>query len=335
MKDSKAKSINALMKHLRSDKGINISGSKGKNDLRNIGYYHGYKGYRFYNKSAVKIPYSDFAEIKAVYDFDMKLKAWFYPLIMTLETALKNRVLEYTIEYANSADFVTIFNDVLNSYKDYPVNSREYKDKLRDKLALRQVIYNDIAKSVNSSDMVQHFYYNDKPVPIWAIFELITLGEFGNFYRAISRDVKLQICDSLGINRGYNTSGDILTTIIFAIKSLRNAIAHNKPIFDVRFKEQKLPLTFFSYLEQELNLPKPNPYYSNTTVIKFEQVIDYCLLVIFLLKKFGTARTELRQYIRNFETLYDSLKAKVNSNIYSTIVPIDISNKVLFLKNWV
>ncbi len=335
MKDSKAKSINALMKHLRSDKGIQISGSKGKNDLRNIGYYHGYKGYRFYNKSSVKIPYTDFTQTKAVYDFDMKLKAWFYPLIMTIETALKNRVLEYTIEHAGSADFVTIFNVTLNAYKDYPNNSREYKEKLRDKLSLRQVIYDDIAKSLSSSDMVQHFYYNDKAVPIWGIFELITLGEFGNFYRAINGSVKLQICDSLGIDRAYNTAGSLLATMIFAIKDLRNAIAHNKPIFDVRFKGQKLPLTFFAYLENELKLPKPNPYYAKTTVVNFEQLIDYCLLVIFLLKKFGVAKVELKQHIRNFELLYELLKLKVPSNIYATIVPVDITHKLSFLKRWI
>ena len=47
---AKPKTINALMVHLRS-KGLNISGSKQKQILKNIGYYHGYKGYRFVEKS--------------------------------------------------------------------------------------------------------------------------------------------------------------------------------------------------------------------------------------------------------------------------------------------
>lgn len=39
-------STNALMGHLR-DRGVSIKGSLSKKKLQNIGYYHGYKGYRF------------------------------------------------------------------------------------------------------------------------------------------------------------------------------------------------------------------------------------------------------------------------------------------------
>lgn len=334
MKKTEAKSINALMKHLRENS-IQISGSKGKNDLRNIGYYHGYKGYRFYNESKNKIPYADFIQVKAIYDFDMKLKGWFYPLIMTIETALKNRVLEYTLKFSGSADFIDVFDKALNAYKDFPKGSSKYKEKLRDKHCLREVIYGDIAKNITSSAIVKHFYYNDQSVPLWAIFELITLGEFGNFYRALNQNIKLEICDSLHIDRGFNTSGEMLTHIIFALKSLRNAIAHNKPIFDVRFKEQKSSLTLFAYLQKELELPKANPYYAHTTEIKFEQLIDYCLLVIFLLKMFGVSKSELTQYVKSFESIYSSLESKVPRNIYDTVVPISIGNKISFLKKWI
>lgn len=41
------KSTDALMRHLR-DNGIDISGSAQKRQLINTGYYHGYKGYRFF-----------------------------------------------------------------------------------------------------------------------------------------------------------------------------------------------------------------------------------------------------------------------------------------------
>lgn len=41
------KTINDLMQHLR-DSGIAISGDVEKRQLINTGYYHGYKGYRFF-----------------------------------------------------------------------------------------------------------------------------------------------------------------------------------------------------------------------------------------------------------------------------------------------
>lgn len=46
------KTINALMKYLRTKHNMSIKGSKDKQNLRNIGYYHGYKGYRYINHPA-------------------------------------------------------------------------------------------------------------------------------------------------------------------------------------------------------------------------------------------------------------------------------------------
>lgn len=43
----KPKSINSLMAYMRDEKKINIYGSLQKRQLRNMGYYHGYKGYRY------------------------------------------------------------------------------------------------------------------------------------------------------------------------------------------------------------------------------------------------------------------------------------------------
>ena len=47
MANTDYKSPDALMRHLR-DNGISISGSSQKQQLINTGYFHGYKGYRFF-----------------------------------------------------------------------------------------------------------------------------------------------------------------------------------------------------------------------------------------------------------------------------------------------
>lgn len=83
---SDIKSINSLMAYLRDVHKIKIKGSVQKRKLRNIGYYHGFKGYRFINKHTKKIPYFDFMQLLSINDFDMKLKALLYPQIMFIET---------------------------------------------------------------------------------------------------------------------------------------------------------------------------------------------------------------------------------------------------------
>lgn len=47
---SQIKSINGLMKYLREEHNILIQGSLDKQHLKSVGYYHGYKGYRYIKK---------------------------------------------------------------------------------------------------------------------------------------------------------------------------------------------------------------------------------------------------------------------------------------------
>lgn len=51
------KTTDGLMRHLR-DNGIAISGSAQKRLLINTGYFHGYKGYRFFKTASRKIPFT-------------------------------------------------------------------------------------------------------------------------------------------------------------------------------------------------------------------------------------------------------------------------------------
>ncbi len=101
------KSLNALMTHLRNS-GINIGGSTQKRKLKNIGYYHGYKGYRFVGEASNRLPLTDFSQVIALNDFDMQLKSLFYPRMMQVETALKNYTLEAVLKDSGSASFDVI-----------------------------------------------------------------------------------------------------------------------------------------------------------------------------------------------------------------------------------
>lgn len=69
----KPKSLDGLMEYMRDTKGIFIEESQ-KRDLRNIGYYHGYKGYRYQGTTENVLSYSDFDELMSVYNFDMELQ---------------------------------------------------------------------------------------------------------------------------------------------------------------------------------------------------------------------------------------------------------------------
>ena len=79
MAKNKPKTTNGLMNYLRDEKCINIGGSIQKRKLMNMGYYHGYKGYRYINSPTNRIQFSDFEELSAIYNYDSQIKALFYP----------------------------------------------------------------------------------------------------------------------------------------------------------------------------------------------------------------------------------------------------------------
>ncbi|MCM1546654.1 MAG: Abi family protein [Clostridiales bacterium] len=318
MKDKKAKSINALMKHLRN-KGLQIKGSTDKKDLLNIGYYHGYKGYRFFANSTQPMPYKKFSEVKSVYDFDVQLKALLYPKIMFIETALKNRVLAQIFSVHSDSDFVSIYNGCLTAYKSETGSKR--KEKLKDRIKLRKLVYADIADKYEYNAIVQHFYNNNQLVPLWGVFELLTLGEFGEFYRALDNSIKTELCKSLNFNMAFNTNGVLLTKMIFVIKDLRNAIAHNSPIYDVRFKTGKVDLTLQTYLQNEFDLPKVIP-------VKFDCLTDYVLLVCYLLKHLGVTKTEIKKFVRAYSNIYGGIRERVTDAIYEKLVDINMKAKL-------
>ena len=154
------KTINALMKYLRNKKGIKISGTSDKRKLMNIGYYHGYKGYRYINKPSNQINYSNFEELLAVYDFDMQLKALFYPYIMQIETALKNYVLEIIISEIKSESFTDIYSKILDNYKMFsPKKDKDkFKKEFKKLLDLRNRIYKIQTEAYsNNKKIVSHF----------------------------------------------------------------------------------------------------------------------------------------------------------------------------------
>ena len=279
----KPKSINALMAYMRDEKGLNISGSSDKKKLRYMGYFHGYKGYRYHNNPANTYAFNSFDEVQAIYDFDMAIKTMFYPEIMFLETAFKNYVLEVILEEAKSKRFADIYAKLLTDYKAYPIGSNDYKKAINKRMNLRNKVYSLISRDYGKRFIVNHYYDKDQPLPIWAIFELISLGEFGTFVDCLDQNTRKKVSKSVGIKVAYDRDGKLLPLIVYALKDLRNAVAHNNTIFDARFKTGKVSLRISKCISAETGINN----------ITFESIVDYVILISFMMKLIECQRRKL------------------------------------------
>lgn len=319
------KNINSLMRHIRNSHNVQIKGSLHKNRLLNIGYYHGYKGYRFIKSTSHLVTFTNFDEHTALYKFDMNLKTLFYPLLMHIETSLKNHSLE-TIIQLGSVDFDYIFSNFLNDYKSENVGNSKYKKKMKNRLELRESIYSSVSKSyLEGKPVIQHFIHKNEPVPLWAIFEIITLGTFGSFLRTMNLDYRLMIAKQLKITHSaYNRNGRLIESVVFLVKDLRNAVAHNSVIFDCRFKNSDASAELKEFLSSETSIKN----------IKFESIVDYLILIIYLLSKTGYTKTEMRKVIRDFKSYSENLKEQVPFADYSAILGTDSRKKISHLENY-
>lgn len=318
------KKLNGLMKHLREKHHIKIGNSSQKQKLRNIGYYHGFKGYRYISSINNIIQYTDFEEILSVNEFDMELKALLYPKIMFIETALKSYVLEVVTEKSKSSSFADIYEKLLTEYKNYTIGSKNYKNSLKRRLDLRSKIYKTLSFDYSKdTKVVSHFYENDKNVPIWAIFECINLGDFGNFISCLDLESRKDIEKLLKFNIARDSNCELLQNIVFVLKDLRNSIAHNNVIFDTRFKKGKIPVHATNYISNETGIPNVN----------FNSIVDYIILVIYILKALQVSKREMTKFINDFDNILEKFRNEV-PDIYSSVLPTETKNKLINLKKF-
>ena len=318
------KTVNSLMAYIRNEKGIHVSGSAQKKKLRYMGYFHGYKGYRYCREPHILFNFSDFDELQSIYEFDMKIKTIFYPQIMFIETVIKNYALECILDENNSERFADVFSKALTSYKSFDVGTSNYKEHMAKRLKLREHVFSAISREYRRP-IVSHYYDLDKPVPIWAIFELLTLGEFGSFVSCMSNPLKIRLSKEIGIKTSFDPDGRIPEMYIFTIKDLRNAIAHNGTVFDTRFKTGKINSRLSTYIKSETGI-------SNIT---FDTIVDYLLLIVFILKGLQCNRSIIHNFVSDFERSCENLRKQIPIGIYNQILYTDTRNKLTKIKDYI
>lgn len=327
MANTDYKSTDALMRHLR-DNGIAISGSSQKQQLINTGYFHGYKGYRFFVSSSNRLPFTSYNDINATIQYDTKLKSLLYGKMMFIETALKNIALNTIMAEIGSNSIYDMYDKVISSYKNASTNiPNDLKKRYQNnKLNLQGSIQNSIASAYRKDNpKISHFYnnMNYNEVPIWAIFEILTMGDFGYLLSCLTMDMREKISREIGINLSCDTYRELVYKYVYTLKDLRNAIAHNDVVYDTRFRK----IDPSKPMKQCLILKMGLPY------INFKTIGDYIILICYYLKLLKVSKTELKAFIREFEKITQEYKNSVNANVSAVTIHSDLTSRMAILKN--
>ena len=120
---------------------------------------------------------------------------------------------------------------------------------------------------------------------------------FADLIRSLSKQTREKISFDLDIKSQFDTGVQFVYEFVYLIKDLRNSIAHNNPIFDVRFKNNNIKLNLSQFLS----------YSTGISNINFDTITDYFILIVFLLNKFKISK------------IYE-LKSAVSVDIYELII---------------
>lgn len=83
----------------------------------------------------------------------------------------------------------------------------KYKRELKRRLDLRNRIYKVQTDAFgNGNKIAEHYLNKDANLPIWAIFELLSLGEFGHFVSCLNFNCKKAISGKIGIRRSDDSN---------------------------------------------------------------------------------------------------------------------------------
>ena len=313
--------INGLMRHLRNECNIQISGSYQKQQLISYGYYHGYKGYRFVKNRNNQISYSDFSEVVAVIEYDNNLKAALYPHLMFIETAVKNIVCNESVKGLKSGTFEHVYKERM---RDHTTNTKLQSKRLK----LRNSVYSKLStryhdEEGNDNQMVRHFYSRGEDAPLWVVFEILYLSDLASFFECLNETMRENILTQLSMfDKSIDTNKNLLSSMLYCLKSLRNAVAHNNIIFDTRFKDRVINTVLKKWVEKETGIHNITLY----------SLIDYIIIVCCLLKRLDFSGTRAKTLLCQYKEENNRLKNSVTPTIYSQIVHQNVATKIASLE---
>ena len=320
---SAPQTINGLMRHLRNDCDVLISGSYQKQQLISYGYYHGYKGYRFIKNRHNQIPYTDFSEVVAVIEYDNNLKAALYSDLMFIETAIKNIVCNESVNGLKLGTFEHIYKERMC---DNTTNTKLQSKRLK----LRNAVYSKLSTRYHDEEgsdnqMVRHFYNRGEDAPLWVVFEILYLSDLASFFECLNESVREHIMVQLSMfDISIDTNRNLLSSMLYTIKSLRNSVAHNNIIFDTRFKDRKISPVLKKWVEKETGIQNITLY----------SLVDYIIIVCCLLKRVDFSSTRAKQLIYTYKNQNQLLQNSVAPAIFSQIIQQNVTQKIVALENY-
>lgn len=112
--------------------------------------------------------------------------------------------------------------------------------------------------------------------------------------------------------------------MLYTIKALRNAVAHNNIIFDTRFKDRKISHVLKRWAESETGIQNITLY----------SLIDYVIIICCLLKRIDFSESRAKELLHQYKAQNILLQNSVATDIYNQIIPQNVAVKLSALDTY-
>jgi abortive infection bacteriophage resistance protein len=229
---------------LISEKNLAISDQEyAKKILFQTGYFPLITGYKelFKNPETKQfINGTRFEDIYELYRFDKALRSIFIEYILIVERNIKSSL---------SYHFCNVFGD---SQTDY-LNTANY-DYNGKKIPMIQnmlkIIFGQIRQDSDYM-YIRHYIERYGEVPLWVLFNVLTLGQMSKIYACQKGRIKILVCQDFG-----NLKINDMEKMLAVMTKFRNVCAHNDRLFDFRTKDAILDMDIHKQLKIEKNLDR-------------------------------------------------------------------------------
>lgn len=171
--------------------------------------------------------------------------------------------------------------------------------------------------------MVRHFYNRGEDAPLWVVFETLYLSDLASFFECLNETMREGILNQLNmLDISIDTNKTLLSSMLYALKALRNSVAHNNIIFDTRFKDRKINTVLKKWVEKEASIQNISLY----------SLIDYIIIVCCILKRIDFSGTRATNLLEKYKTENQILSGKVTPSIYQTLIQQNVAAKITKLE---
>ena len=237
---------------------------------------------------------------------------------LATELPMKNLALVEILNAAGSSRLTDVYSRVMLGDK---------RDGRRGKLEVVHAGNGVLLDAYKRSNVIVRHYYDapGESVPLWALMEVITLGHFGRFLEQLSSPVLKSVAESWGLRR---RDVDLLPHLVYAVKDVRNCVAHDGTLFDTRFKTARIRDQIPALMVREISLPP-------SVTIQFDTITDYLVLIVYLSRCLGVPKREAGRLIKRYSMHAEELRNRVPMRIFDMIVHTDNRAKIGHVSRWV